>query len=706
MSFLEKIRKNTWLIFLFISIFLIFFILDPSILLKCFSKNSNIIGKVNNDHISLKEYIESFQFLKKFRESEPDYLLKNDVWKLLVHEKVLNQQAIKLGIKSTKKDFWKAIKKQSIYSHITDFQDIKGDMDIEKFKLYLKKLNKKYVNKTPEIKEEKNMWLYEKNNIKKRIIAKKYIEMLMYGLNTSLIEAKLNQINKNLFSIIDYVFIPYSEIEKKYNIYPIKNIDIFNWINKNKFLYKKINLRNLSFIIFNSSPSLDDEKKMNNKIKKLFKEFKNSNDHDSIIVSNQSEKPFDYNFYLKKQLPPILQFFVEKNNKIGSMFGPIKDNNIYVIGKLTRKKKLFDSVLSSHILISHKEAIHSFNKRTKKEAEKIAKNLYNFVKKNPDQFNYLVKKKSDDFINAKKNNGSLGWIKYEGKNLIGSFDIFSSENKKGKIGLTETKFGYHIIRIDEKKNPKIAYQFAMIIKTLIPSKKTKNIFHEKVMSFFKNNKNSNLNTLINNARKNKYETIFLEEVKNNQSIINGLNTELDKKIINWSFEKNRKIGDTNIFHTSNKDYIMVYLSKIQKNGIPIEKIKNEIIPLIVDNKINKILSNSFFKKSLEEIAFYFSKKINKYCKINFYNLMIDDKKEPKVVGSAFSSNLYKTSKPILGKKGIFFIKPLKRFSIYKKPDSISSEIESLNTLLRKNTLEKLGDVLIEKSVIKDYRKNI
>ncbi|QIK16501.1 peptidylprolyl isomerase [Blattabacterium sp. DPU] len=708
MSFLEKIRKNTWLVFFFISISLIFFILDPNIILKFFTKNSTIIGKVNGDNISLKEYLNCFQFLKRFRENEPDHYLKNDTWKLLVHEKVLNQQAKKLGIQSTKEDFWKAIEKQSIYSKIIDFQNEKGKMNMKKFRSYLKNLEKIPSSLDPKIEAEKNIWFYEKNSIPKRIIAKKYVEMLMYGLNTSFIEAQLNYKDKNQFSIIDYIFIPYSEIEKKYR--EIKNYEIYNFIKKNKFLYKKENLRTLNFVIFHSYPSLDDEKNMNSEIKKLFNKFKNYN-HNSIIVSNQSEKPFDSNFYLKKNLPITLQHFVEKNNKIGSMYGPVKDNNIYIMAKLTGKKMVYNSVLSSHILISHKEAIRFSKNRTKEKAEKIAKKIYDIVIKNPNRFNSLIVEKSDDVINAKKNKGNLGWLKYEEQNETfkgkGSFDFFSLNNKKGTIGLIETKFGYHIIRIDNIKDIKPVYQFAIIIKTLIPSKKTEEILYQKVVQFMKENKSSSLNTFINNARKKRYETLFLKEIKSNQWNIHDLNTELDKEIINWSYEKNRKKGDLKIFSTSNKDYIMVLLSNIQKKGYPIEEIKNNLIPFLFKKKINRYLYNIIKKNiNLEKIAVRFSKKINKSYKINFYQSMIENHTEPKVVGYAFSSKLYKTSKPILGEKGLFFVRTLKRFNTSKKLSYFSSEIESLNASLRENVLEKIGNVLIEKSNIKYYRKNI
>ncbi|WP_185855997.1 SurA N-terminal domain-containing protein [Blattabacterium cuenoti] len=713
MSILGKIRKNTWLLFLFVGIFLLVFILDPN-LLKIFYENPNIIGKVNGENIPVKEYINCFQFLKLFRQDEPDIYLKNEAWKLLIHEKMLNQQAVKLGIQSTKKEFWDAVSKQSLYSNISDFQNFNGELDIVKFQSYLKKLENTSPISNPRIEEEKNIWLYEKKNIAKKIFAKKYIEMLMYGLNTSLIEAELNYKDKNFFSFIDYIFIPYSEIENRYkNMFSINNYEISDYIKKHKFFYnkKKENLRSLSFVIFRSKPSLDDENYMRKKMENLFYKFQSTNKN-SIFVSNQSEKPFDSNFYLKRSLPPILQNFVSNNNnKIGSIFGPIKEKNIYMMAKLTGKKMISDSVLVSHILISHKNAARSSNQRTKEVSKKIAQNIYNILKKNPSLFDFFVKKKSDDLMNAKKNKGSLGWIKYEDKNSIGEFDIFSSKNKKGMIGMTETKFGYHILRIDDKSSFIPSYQFAVIIKTLIPSKKTEDFLYKRVRKFLIKNKNSSLNTLINNARRNKYETIYLKNIKSSQWEIDGLNTEVDKEIINWAFEKNRKKGDFKMLSTSNnKDYILIYLSKIQNRGISIEKIKKDLIFSLKKEKISRYLSNmmnkKFFPKNLKEIAFYFSKKIKKYYKINFHDSIIDSCKEPEVVGYSFSLKLGETSPPILGEKGVFFVRPLKHFFPSKKPSYFSYEMEILNSYLRKNSLEILGKVFMDKSIIKDYRSNI
>ncbi|WP_185864967.1 SurA N-terminal domain-containing protein [Blattabacterium cuenoti] len=698
MIILEKIRRNTWLILLTIIISFFFIVLDPNLILNLFLHNSKkVIGKVNGENIYDEEYINCLQFLKKFGGFISNDELENNAWKLLINEKLLSQPAKKIGIKISDKIFWNIVKKQSIYSKISDFDDFNGEMDLKKFKSYLnflEKINNDSNNDYIQI--EKNIWNHEKNSIKNKIYTKKYLEMIMYGLNTSEIEARLFLKHKNLFSIIDYVFVPYSDLEKKYiiNIYS-NNID--KYINKDK---NQHNLRSFIFIFFPFNPSSDDNNNINHNMKKLFNHLKYT-DNPNNIISSQSERPFDSNFYTKKYFPPILRKFVEKNNKVGSMFGPFKEGKVYFLGKIIGIKKIFDFVSISHILISHKDAKQSFNKRTKKSAHRIIKNIYSDILKNPKMFEISLNK-SDDIFNSKINNGKLGWLKYEEIDPIIGSDIFSIKKHIGSLSIIESDFGYHIIRIDKQKNIKDAYQLGIIIKTIYPSKKTENEFSNKIKNFLLKNKKLELNELINNAKKYNGESFLIEDIKRNQWNIEGIDTELDKNIIEWSFEEKRKKRDINIFTTSNKDYIIVYLC--QKNGIYIDN-KNKIISSFLREKMNNIIQKEFLNNNLEELSLFFNKKINKSYKICLDNSTIDIYKEPKVIGEIFSSKLNNGRiYPISGINGIFFVKINKRFFKKINKNNLSEEINYLDNNLRKKLLGKLGYDLLENAEIKDFRK--
>ncbi|WP_185872706.1 peptidylprolyl isomerase [Blattabacterium cuenoti] len=709
MNLLKIIRTNYWIILLCIVCFFCTMILEINGLIFFLKKKSNIIGKINKEPIFLNHYINTLYLLKQFRKNIPDYVLKQESWKLLVYEILLNQQVKKLGIKCTAQDFWNAIYHQSIYSYISDFKNSDGSFNIKKFLIYLQQIDNHDSNNY-KIYQDKNLWNYEKNNIIKKILSKQYIEMLMYGLNATYLEAKRHYLNKNWQSIIDYIVIPYSEIEKKYHFVSVKNCELINYIKKHKFLYKKENIRTLSFIIAKTKPSITDKQYLEKKINNFLFKLKNIN-HDNNFLSKESEIILDNNFYLKKDLPHILKKLInEKNHHYNPII--IQKGNLYLIAKIIGEKKISEDVTYSHILISHKNAVNYYNKRTKQQAYKKAYNLYKILKKTPSKFICFVKTQSDDYLNAKKYNGKLGFMKYHYNipKYVGQFNFFDPKIKTGTIKIIETKFGYHIIKIDKKSNPISAYQFIFLTKNLVPSKETKIKLFNNVQKFLIQNKKQCLNQFINNARKNKYETIFLKDIKENDSTIDGLNTEIDKKIIHWSFDKTRKEGDYKIMYNNNKDYyIIVYLSTIKQPGYSILEIKNNLI-----SKIRKQKINNFFNKQikytcldLEQLSKLFKKKINKNIKINFNQSWIDNYKEPTVIGSAFSLKENVTSKPIFGQHGIFFIKPKKNIiNVIKHSynNKISYNIQEINDFLKKNMIEMLGDILIKKSYIKDYRK--
>ncbi|WP_185868455.1 SurA N-terminal domain-containing protein [Blattabacterium cuenoti] len=705
MSFLEKIRKNTWIIFLFIMIPLLFFIIDPNFLLKFINKkNIFTIGRVNGENIDGREYWNDFQCLKISKTKHSDFSLRDEAWKSINFEKICEQKAKQLGIKISEEDFWEGIQTYSIYNLIYDFLDTNGNIDMKYFRLYLNHIENTPIYKSQQIEKERNIWNTEKNRITRKLLAKKYIKFLTNGLNSSSMEATSNIRNKNFFSVIDYIFIPYREIEKKYHI-DVSNKEIINHIKKYNFLfYKKRDIRNINIINFRPHPSLQDEKNMNKKIKKIFKALKTSN-KDFFIVSKYSDRPVDQHFYFKQHLPISLQYFLYKKKKVGNMFGPVKENNVYIVAKLTGKKKIFRSILLSHILISHRKSLNSLNGRSREEAKQIVQKIYKTIIKYPGKFKFFVKNKSDDSINGQKNQGRIGWINYEERNSIGNLDFFNKKNKKGKIMLMETTLGYHIIRIDDQKTPDIVYQFAIVIQILHPSKDTKNLLHKQVKNFLEKNKEFNLNRIINNSRTlKKYpcETVLFKELNNDREEIEGLNKELNKDILHWSYNKNRNVGDRKIFFDSKKDCITIVLFS-GKEKVSIKNMKHKIVPFLIDQKIKQILKKDCNHKSLEDISSKFDKNIHHLCKINFFNSIIGTNVEPKVIGMIFSSTLYQTSLPILGERGVYFVRPLKRFNNVKKHDSLNVEIDLLNKTFKEEFLKKIPFFLLKKSKIEDYR---
>jgi parvulin-like peptidyl-prolyl isomerase len=111
---------------------------------------------------------------------------------------------------------------------------------------------------------------------------------------------------------------------------------------------------------------------------------------------------------------------------------------------------------ASHILIStldkEKKTVNDTEKQKLKEkADKVFTELENGA-----NFEALAKKYSDDKSTG-KNGGGLGYFTKDSKNAEFTKHVFSLE--KGKTSnVFETSYGYHIVRINDKKNKILSFE--------------------------------------------------------------------------------------------------------------------------------------------------------------------------------------------------------------------------------------------------------
>ncbi|WP_103327781.1 peptidylprolyl isomerase [Bacteroidetes bacterium endosymbiont of Geopemphigus sp.] len=697
MALLGNIRKHSWLLIIVIGLAMLAFLIDPKTL-SILRKDPNIIGKINGEEITRQEYLQQIEFYKQFSQSAPENYLTFQTWNAMLSEKLLNQQAQKIGLQVNDKDFWEAIKRQSIYSGLQQFQDERGAFSRKKFKDYLSKIEEN-VKTDPQAEKEYKLWLYQKENIPRQLMATQYMEMVFTALNTTKSQTKALHEAKNLSTKINYLFIPYQKYEAKYPV-SVKDEEIQKYIQLHKVLYKKPTSRDLSLVVFPGNPSKEDIEKTQKQIQDLVKELKSTNDNEGFISAN-SEVPYNSEYYSEEYVPDFLKNFV-KSTQTGEIYGPIKESNSYIIIKLVDKKMLSASTKASHILITYKGASRSKAIRSKEEAQKLAENLLAAIKSDPKKFETFLEKSDDP--SANKNKGDLGWSKRNERNFVPDFQNYIVEQPKGNIGIVETPFGYHIVKIDDKSPPEPAYQLAILAKSLRPSKETENALYAQASKFIQDISKVDTNTFVNKARKSGYQTVVSKGVLASQPSIEELKTDSDPEVIRWAFEKGRKKGDTKMFTTSSGDYIIASISGIQQEGLAaLENVKEEIIPILKKKKLAAILSEKIKKinaTTLQGLSNTLEEKITENIHVQLSNPQLEGiGPEPKVVGTAMGIALHKISLPIVGNKGVFVLYALQRISQTLKTDNYSKK-----TYGRENAdLALIFQTLKNKSKIKDYR---
>src|SRR5690606_20932091 len=185
-------------------------------------------------------------------------------------------------------------------------------------------------------------------------------------------------------------------------------------------------------------------------------------------------------YYSKEQLPAEHSEALF-NLGVGEMYGPYLFNDYYCVSKVVNKKADADKVTASHILIAYKGAT-SANPNitlTKEEAKAKAESLMKQAQANPATFASLAEANTDD-PGSKTTGGQYKDIT-RGQ-MVTPFENFIFSKPVGSIGVVETDFGYHVIKVDEK-NTEMRVQLATLAKRIDASAATQDQVHALATKF-------------------------------------------------------------------------------------------------------------------------------------------------------------------------------------------------------------------------------
>jgi peptidyl-prolyl cis-trans isomerase C len=170
-----------------------------------------------------------------------------------------------------------------------------------------------------------------------------------------------------------------------------------------------------------------------------------------IVISNLAKKKgFDKNPELKEQLELLKDNIIaieylkkEVTNKV-----EVSEEDIKAYYESHKDEfKTPEMVRSRHILIkTDPSASDNDKKKAKEKADEILKKI-----KAGEDFAKLASDVSDD-TGSKPKGGELGFFP-KGR-MVPSFEDAAFSLKPGEVsGIVETQFGYHIIKVEEKKEP-------------------------------------------------------------------------------------------------------------------------------------------------------------------------------------------------------------------------------------------------------------
>ncbi|HPT03274.1 MAG TPA: SurA N-terminal domain-containing protein [Bacteroidales bacterium] len=702
MAIIGEIRKHYWLLVLIIGVALLLFIVSD--FSRRSSKHTNTIGVVAGEKISVVDFnkrvdenieIQKMSSKKENLTSEENYQIRQSTWNQMVNEIVMDKQREKLGVSVSLDELDDMIRGKNPHQYIVQsFTDPNtGRFDQKAVNNFLQNLdNEEMVS--PEMKQR---YLMMEKAIKNDRLNTKYNSLITKGFYLPTAFAKRTYQESNEMANVLITGVRYSVIGD--SAVKVTDADYQKYYDENKYKFQQETpARDLEYVVFSVTPSQSDMAALQQDMEKLKAEFAGATDNAAFVGSN-SDNRYDSSWHKKGTLSFQIDSLVF-NAPAGVVIGPVMDNNMYRLFKVTDREMRPDSLKASHILISYAGSQVQNATRSKERASKLADSVLNVVKSNPAMFEVLGGSLSDDDY-SKKKQGDLGW--FADGAMVPEFNSAVLKGNIGDIKKVETVFGYHIIKITGKKDPTLKIRFASVDRAIEASSKTSEAIYNQASEFAAQN-----NTIEKFEKTVKDKGLDMRKAERLDAMSNQIpGVTSAREVVRWAFNKDTEKGAvSNVFDVDGSYVVATLKSTIDKGYIPLEVLKDPIKPLVLREKkaqtiIEKLNSQLSGNKDINRIASVFPSTVDT-ADVSFASCNIPNYgHEAKVTGKIFSAPKSQLTGPIQGEQAVymFVLKDLKAAPATKDYENQKRQM----AMYFQSRINNVPDILERKANIKDNR---
>jgi peptidyl-prolyl cis-trans isomerase D len=281
--------------------------------------------------------------------------------------------------------------------------------------------------------------------------------------------------------------------------------------------------------------------------------------------------------------------------------------------------------------------------------------------------------------------------------MVPEFNDFAFNNNVGTIGLVETDFGFHIIKVDDKED---VVQIATLSREIVASEQTINtLFTEATKFEMETIKDESAFSAL--AQKAEYVVRPVNKIKALDENLPGLTNQ--RNIVQWAFKGDTEVGDVKRFNINN-GYAVVQLTASYAEGVmSSEDASVLVLPIIrKERKAAKIIAANK-GKDMSTIASDNSVSISNASALTVKSPTIPGAgSEPVVVGTAFGMANGATSGLIEGNTGVFKIELVKKTEA-PKLDNYSVYANQLKTSAASSVNTSVYNALKNAAKIEDKR---
>lgn len=649
MAVLSKIRQRSALMIAVIAFALFAFIIGDLFKSGSFNSTSKDVGSINGKDISFEDFRIKVSEVEKSGQGITSTAAATRVWDQEVSLALLTTEFDKLGMRVGEKHILEVLKADQNIGKNPMFLNSAGMFDVAKFKEFFKSnpAQAQYLKD-----REKDAELNAKYQL--------YNTLVKSALYTTDLEGKLQYETESNKVSFAYVAGLYSSI--KDSDVSVSDAEIVDYMKKNEKRFKTDETREVEYVLIEDKASKEDEAEVKAKINQLLTgsvvynqatgkndtlaSFRTAKNVEEFVNSN-SDVPYDSSYVAKKDLPAV-DADALYNLAPGQVYGPYIFGNYYCISK-SMGKKLGVNAKASHILISYEgtKVPNQKESRTKEEAKAKAEAILAQVTANPDSFLMLAFQSSDD--SSAQQGGDLG---YFGPNqMVKPFNDFVFNNSIGKVGLVETDFGYHIIKITDKQD---GIRLATVAQKLEASEATSDKVFTQSTKFEMEAADKDFTTLAKEMKLTIAGPVTVGVMQENFGPLGN-----QRSIVRWAFDGDSKIGSVKRFEIANVGNVIARVKSIDASGLaPVSQARSYVEPILKNKKKAELIKAKMTGASLETIASATGSKVEQAIDVTLANPVLAGGvgQEPRVVGTAFALAANKLSAPIEGSTGIYVVK--------------------------------------------------
>ncbi|MCK9311640.1 MAG: SurA N-terminal domain-containing protein [Bacteroidales bacterium] len=673
MATLQKIRNKAGLLALIIGFALFAFIIGDFLNSgsSLFRQSQEKIAKIGDTSLDYKEYeariteMEEVYKIQTGQNTLDDAIvgqIRESVYESIVRERLLDDQAEKLGVSVTGKEVFNMINGANVHPMIQQlpiFQNPQtGAFDRMMMMNFLQTIQKEDLSQyTAEVQEQikslKKYWLFWENNLKYTRLEEKLNTLLGQAVQANSLDAEASFANRSINVDIAYVFQPYTS--QPDSLFKVSKNSLKKRYNAEKERFAQKPYRTAKYIVVDVAPSNEDYKAIETGIQKIQTEFAQTADIENFVNDNSDDFYMDC-FIANRSLTPTLKSFVEKSDA-NAFLNPVYVDGTFVMARLLGKTVAPDSVKARQIVIAPNN-------------QALADSLLAVIK-NGGNFAEIAAKYSQNGGNAE-----MGWFREADAISLGSNFVRSCFNAPLNAAfLVKTKRSLNIVEVTNKTAAVAKSKLGVISMKVTPSSVTYSSVYNKVNHLVAENQNAT--AFFAAAEKAGYE---VQEAQTMRQTDNTLaNIPQMRQAVRFVFN-NEEEDLSSILENQNNQFVVIGITGINDGDYQkLDNVKQYLErELINELKGEKIAADLKAKKAatIESLALSTNMKIDSVRFVDFaIRRMTGVGDEPAMIAAVTNAPVNQMSAPVIGKNGVYVFKVISKT---KSQEQFDIQLEKAN----------------------------